>query len=165
MLSPADYENTAHTLPGISAATRRHPETININYNTPPTATKAAYRNRVHRTEGHPVLQNERTCLGANSNGTPVQDRDLPPPRGTQKARRSCSPSSPRARSSEERSERSSAPSPGASTTTSLDETRPNHRSSDGSRPSNPSHAHESTRRCTQHPRHQRDALDHLEIA
>jgi transposase InsO family protein len=42
MLSPVDYENTAHTLPGISAATRRPAETSNINYNTPSTATKAA---------------------------------------------------------------------------------------------------------------------------
>jgi putative transposase len=41
MLSPVDYENTAHTRPGVSAASRRHTPT-NINYNTPSTAAQAA---------------------------------------------------------------------------------------------------------------------------
>jgi hypothetical protein len=42
MLSPADYENAAHTLTGANAASRRLAQTTNISYNTPSTATQAA---------------------------------------------------------------------------------------------------------------------------
>jgi transposase InsO family protein len=41
ILSPVDYENHSHTLPGIGAASRRTP-TNQINHNTTSTATKAA---------------------------------------------------------------------------------------------------------------------------